>query len=64
MLKTIVLVCNFMNPTNCIEMVDEKNLYRTFNQCAARAYELQQAIVRNAPTWRALHFKCVRGTNT
>jgi len=53
-----------MNPTNCIEMVDEKNSYRTFNQCAARAYQLQQAIIRNAPTWRAIDFKCVKGTKT
>lgn len=60
MLKTIVLICQLNNPTNCMLLEDTEGLHRSLRQCAARANELREAIPEYLPHMRAIDFKCVR----
>ena len=61
MLKTIVLICHLNNPSQCMELHDNRGLHKTFNQCAERAYQLQQDLPKYLPHMRAIDFKCVEG---
>tara|TARA_A100000172_G_C3042634_1_gene111111 strand:+ start:2240 stop:2440 length:201 start_codon:yes stop_codon:yes gene_type:complete len=63
-LKTIVLICQLNNPTNCLLLEDTEGLHKTFNKCAARANELREALPNYLPHMRAVDFKCVKETET
>lgn len=44
-----------------MELHDTRGLHKTFNQCAERAYQLQQDLPKYLPHMRAIDFKCVEG---
>ena len=63
--KAILVVCNFFDPTDCVEFHDSRGPYQEEEVCVARIYQMKDDILEMWPNLQAhLGYKCkeVEGT--
>lgn len=59
MFKTIVIACALADMTNCVQFIDTRGPYPTFERCQARAYEMGNAIMTIQGEYiRPVTFEC------
>ena len=65
MLKAILVVCNFFDPTDCVEFHDRRGPYQENEVCVARIHQMKDDILEMWPNLQAhLGYRCekVEGT--
>lgn len=65
MFKAALILCNFYNPANCIEIRDTRGPYPEEEMCVARVYELFEDVRKQWPLLQAhVGYRCseVEGT--
>ena len=65
MLEAVLVVCNFFDPTDCVEFHDTRGPYQENEVCVAGGYQMKDDILEMWPNLNALvGYRCeeVKGT--
>ena len=58
MFKCFVIICSILNSNNCMKLEDIEDVYKTEEQCEARAREIARQVPYYYKDYRAIKYTC------
>ena len=60
MFQAIVLVCAIFDPTNCIQLEDQRGPYKILKNCENRCFEISQNVHTYMPGFKPVKWRCAK----